>query len=363
MIIELLRSTVIESPWPIFFEDGTDLGGRLGLNQICITKCTNQPCKSSRSTLIGTRCQLGLTVYESRIEETIIRVFGVVGPQHRDMLPTHPDFKKACKGRSVTALEFAEWVAKIRALAAVIKANHDQRMAVALEPLHDAMRLAKDVALLAEQTLNENTPNGADKFISASPTQRSLVKTASLLVDTFDLLEIYLNPKAAGFGQRRSVEIYKLLDKLSKIASLARRQEQRVPVQIFGSTRRSYDVFESFKLIPLALIDNAQKYSRAGTVVKVEVTEVGSSLEVEITSEGALLSTEEQKNIFERGFRGAAAKAVHPSGMGLGLYIAQTVAHANGISITVSSISLQFQIAGISQGRNIFRFTLRGTTL
>jgi signal transduction histidine kinase len=71
-------------------------------------------------------------------------------------------------------------------------------------------------------------------------------------------------------------------------------------------------------------------------------------------------STDEQQQIFERRFRGKAAKAVHRSGIGLGLYIAQTVAHANGASITVTSAQLQFQRSGIPQCRNVFRFMLRG---
>jgi signal transduction histidine kinase len=360
MILELLRTQAIDTPWPIVFDDSSSVSGRLGLNDICRTKCVDRPCKSSRGSLIGTRCHLGLTVYESRVDNEVVRVFGVVGPQHRDALPTHVDFKKACKGRTVTAQDFAEWISKIRLLAESIKNRQDEKMAQALEPLHDVMRTAKDVALLAEQLLAESTPDVADKFSAASSTQRALVKTASLLVDTFDLLEIYLNPLAAGFGQRRSIEVYKLIDKLSKIASIARRQEQRALVHLIGSTRRSYDLFDSFKLIPLTLIDNAQKYSRQGTNVKVEVVEIGSSLVVTVISEGALLSADEQKRIFERGFRGFAARAVHPTGMGLGLYIAQTVARANGTHISVNSVPLQFQIARIAQGTNSFSFTLHG---
>lgn len=360
MIDLLLKSRGLDVPWPVLLPDGTEIEGRLGINTICKTKCPSRLCRSERSTLIGTKCPLGLTLYEGRLDNYFIRVFGVVGPQHRDDLPRHADFKQACKGRSVTAQDFASWVSRLKVISTSIMQAQDERMAEALEPLHDAMRLARDVGQLADQLLIESTPEGSpDRFNTASPTHRALIKTSSLLVDTFDLLEIYLNPDAAAFGQTRSVEIYKLLDKLTKIAGLARFHERRPPVRLVGNTRRSFDVYESFKLIPFVLIDNAQKYSRQGGSVSVQVTEFGASLEVSVNSEGAWLSPEEQQSIFERGYRGAAALKAHPAGMGLGLYIAKTVARAHGFQIKVTSTPEGFELGGIHQARNSFSFVIR----
>lgn len=360
MIFELLKSGAVRVLWPTRLPNGVELPGELGVNAICEKKCQSRQCAVERGTLIGTRCHMGLTVYEGRLGEARIQVFGVIGPQHRDALPMHSDFKQACKGRSVTAQNFSAWLSSLKTLEETIKVGQDQRLTEALEPMHDAMRLARDVAQLAEQELLEANPNALDHFAAASANQRALVKTASLLVDTFDLLEIYLNPQAAAFGQPRTVEIYKLLDKLSKIASLARRQEQRSVVRIQGNTRRAFDVYESFKLIPLTLIDNAQKYSRKGFQVVVEVDETQhQAVLISIVSEGALLTTNEQCQIFKRGFRGKAAIAMHPGGMGLGLYTAQTVAAAHGSTIHLRSAPLGYEIAGIPQGRNTFSFTVR----
>lgn len=359
MIVELLNSGAVRVPWPTRLPNGVELPGELGVNAVCDKKCQSRQCAAERGTLIGTRCHMGLTVYEGRVAEARFQVFGVVGPQHRYELPMHADFKQACKGRSVTAQDFSAWLSSLKTLEETIKAAQDQRLAEALEPLHDAMRLARDVEQLAEQQLLEANPHALDHFAAASENQRALVKTASLLVDTFDLLEIYLNPQAAAFGQRRTVEIYRLLDKLSKIAGLARRKEQRPVVRLHGNTRRAFDVYESFKLIPLTLIDNAQKYSRKGGQVVVQVDETPHGLHISIVSEGALLTTDEQAQIFKRGFRGKAAIAMHPSGMGLGLYIAQTVAAAHGSAISIVSLPLGYEIGGIPQGRNTFSFSVR----
>jgi signal transduction histidine kinase len=359
MIVDLLKSGAVKVPWPTRLPDGAQLDGQLGVNEVCRNKCQTQRCLADRGTLIGTRCHMGLTVYEGRVADARIQVFGVVGPQHREALPRHVEFKQACKGRSVTAQEFSSWLSALKTLEETVKGVQERQLAEALEPLHDAMRLARDVEQLAEQELLEANPNASDRFAAASANQRALVKTASLLVDTFDLLEIYLNPQAAAFGQPRAVEVYKLLDKLAKIAGLARRQEQRPAVWLQGNTRRVFDVYESFKLIPLTLIDNAQKYSRKGCNVVVQVDETPIGLQVAVISEGAQLSGDEQTKIFKRGFRGQAAITMHPSGMGLGLYVAQTVALAHGSAIKVTSAPLDFEIAGIPQARNTFSFSVK----
>lgn len=359
MIEELIKTGALNTPWPVRFSDGTTIGGRLGINSICEKKCVRQDCASDRATVIGTRCHLGLTVYESRFDNVRIQVYGVLGPQHRDFLPTHVDFKHAYKGRQVTAQEFSAWISNIKDVARVISDAHSRSLAEALHPLHDAMRLSRDVEQLAEKVLAETHPDTSDRFAAASENQRALLKTSSLLVDTFDLLEIYLNPKAATYGQPKSLEIYKLLDKLAKIAGLARRQEKRPFVKLIGKTRRAFDLYESFKLIPLALIDNAQKYSRSDVPVLIEIVEVEAGVQVAVTSEGALLHAEEQSIIFNRGVRGAVAQKVHPSGMGLGLHIAQTVALAHGSKIRVESIPLGFEISGNAQARNTFSFLVK----
>ncbi len=360
MIYLLLEAGGLNVPWPVLLPNGKIVPGTMGINQICENKCKSKSCFQSRGSLIGTRCEHGLTYYEGLIDNVLIKVIGVVGPAHREFLPKHKDYKLACKGRSVTAREFSDWMQKIKDNFSILQSAQKKIMAEALEPLHDAIRLARDVQQLAEKTLSENIPSDCtDAFGSATPTLKALLKTSVLLVDTFDLLEIYLNPKAASFGQPRTVEIYKLLDKLSKIAVLARQKEKKPNVQLVGNTRKAFDVFESFKLIPITLIDNAQKYSRQGGVVIITIDEGVSSLEISITSEGAWLSPDDLDSVFTRGFRGSAAQTIYPSGMGLGLYIAQTVADAHGFKIKASSVKLGYQLDGFQQAKNIFSFTIR----
>lgn len=358
-LTELFKLDGVNTPWPVRIGD-TTVEGRMGVNRVCQTKCTTKPCWSASSTMIGTVCHLGLTVYEAAIGPERVKVFGVVGPTFRSRIPSYRDYKESCKGRSVSPAEFQLWITSLRALSDHLSNERKQALAVALEPLHDAMRLARDVAQLAERAVNEGAgETAAERFDKASATQKSLVKSASLLVDTFDLLEVYLNPDAAKFGQLRSVEIYKLLDKLCKIASIARAAQTRPRVRLEGSTRRSVDVYESFKLIPFCLIDNAQKYSRQGSDVVVRVAEHPSSISVQVESDGPYIPESEEKAIFVRGHRGEAAIRAHPSGMGVGLYVCDIIARAHGTKIAVRSVKAGFQVGGVDQGKNFFSFELR----
>lgn len=358
-VAALLKLKLIDVPWSIRVNEDA-IAGRLGLNKICVSKCREKTCWSVASSIIGTCCPLGLTVYETSIGPTKIKVIGVVGPSFKDKVPKHGDYKEACKGRSVSPEEVQIWIGAVKEFLETQETQQKETLANALEPLHDAMRLARDVSQLAERTIGEQIgATHTERFDNASDAHKSLVKSANLLVDTFDLLEVYLNPEAAKFGQLRSVEIYKLLDKLCKIASNARASQSRPKVLLQGNTRRSYDLYETFKLIPFCLIDNAQKYSREGADVTVRISELPLAVLIEVESLGPLIPKAEHRKIFDRRFRSDAAIRAHPSGMGVGLYVSDIVARAHNAKIQVKSTSSGYQVGGLEQAVNTFSLELR----
>src|SRR5205823_5462301 len=87
----------------------------------------------------------------------------------------------------------------------------------------------------------------------------------------------------------------------------------------------------------LVLVDNAVKYAFANTEVFVTIEDRGTRTSVEVTSQGYIVPPEDATRIFDKEFRSEGAKRLASSGSGLGLYIAQTVAEANGFSIRYQS--------------------------
>ena len=84
------------------------------------------------------------------------------------------------------------------------------------------------------------------------------------------------------------------------------------------------------------ILDNAAKYSPAGSVIRVAAEEVGSTVSIAVVDQGAGLTEEERAQIFERFYR---SPRQHPTstGSGLGLWIARAFVLATGGSIEAMS--------------------------
>ena len=81
------------------------------------------------------------------------------------------------------------------------------------------------------------------------------------------------------------------------------------------------------------LVDNAVRYTPAGSTVGVEVTTTGEEATVTVTDHGPGIPTDEQDRVFERFWRGRP----DTPGTGLGLPIARQIAAAHGGSLTLRS--------------------------
>ncbi len=100
------------------------------------------------------------------------------------------------------------------------------------------------------------------------------------------------------------------------------------------------DAHQMFRILS-NLMANALAYSPPGSLVVISTgrqTAAGAAwVTLSVRDEGAGIETGEQTRIFDRFFRGTAARAGQISGAGLGLAIGQEMAHAHGGRITVTS--------------------------
>lgn len=84
------------------------------------------------------------------------------------------------------------------------------------------------------------------------------------------------------------------------------------------------------------LLSNAVQHGSAGGRVSVSVRNAGESVVIEVTNPGQEIPHEELAHVFEPLFRGSGHRRAAGS-LGLGLYIARTIAVAHGGDIGVSS--------------------------
>jgi len=192
-----------------------------------------------------------------------------------------------------------------------------------------------------------------ENFALASRDLRSLYKASTMLIDTFDHLNIYYNPSSADFGKKRSVDLYKLVDKIRLILSEAEAASQNKKIIIDGALHCNLDVYESFKIIPFCFLQNAIKYSFDNEII-IRFNSSSREVDVSVESVGPEIDEEERARIFEKGYRGKWSRQVHHEGLGVGLYIAKIVADAHDINIKVKSTSRGYQRDGIPMATNVF---------
>ncbi|MBC7387477.1 MAG: CHASE2 domain-containing protein [Cryobacterium sp.] len=77
------------------------------------------------------------------------------------------------------------------------------------------------------------------------------------------------------------------------------------------------------------IIDNAIKYSPAGSEILIQTVDLGDTVEISVKDEGIGLSPEELKNLFTRFYRAQNDQTTKTAGSGLGLYLTKFFVEAH----------------------------------
>jgi heavy metal sensor kinase len=134
---------------------------------------------------------------------------------------------------------------------------------------------------------------------------------------------------------RQTVDLHELASEVAdSLATLAR--EDSVNVTVTGDAVDASVDPEYLRVLVVNLVENAIKYSGAGSAVTVEtcLTDDGVSLSVSDTGPG--IAPDALPLIFERFYRADEARA-SSGGSGLGLAISRRIAEAHGGTISASS--------------------------
>jgi two-component system OmpR family sensor kinase len=135
--------------------------------------------------------------------------------------------------------------------------------------------------------------------------------------------------------KRQRVELDRVvLDVLRETRLLAHGQRvdvvDLVPILVEGDADR-------LKQLVLILVDNALKYTPPDGQVSLCLRRDGTSAEVTVADSGVGISVYDLPHLFERFYRADPARALDPSGTGLGLPIARWIAHQHGGEVVLTS--------------------------
>ncbi len=133
------------------------------------------------------------------------------------------------------------------------------------------------------------------------------------------------------------VDVAELLRSVQSVHS-GRAEQAGVELSVVGATEAVVTAdLARLRQVVGNLVENAIRYSDAGTTVELAGLVDGSDVVIEVRDEGIGIDPEQQRRIFERFHRVDASRTRATGGVGLGLSIAQRFAEAMGGSITVVS--------------------------
>jgi signal transduction histidine kinase len=89
------------------------------------------------------------------------------------------------------------------------------------------------------------------------------------------------------------------------------------------------------------LVDNAVRYAPVGSAVRVNLFKVAEGFAVSVSDRGPGVPAQIQERIFQRFYRGEAARARGDGGAGLGLSLARWIAHVHGGDVTLECSSAE----------------------
>ena len=147
------------------------------------------------------------------------------------------------------------------------------------------------------------------------------------------MVDDYLSPErmAALGSQRRenTVGPRLLLEELVAQARVAGRPVTLTAGELPAALRGEPS---GLRLALKVLLDNALRYTPAGTKLHVTGQRVDGGIELALRDEGAGVPEGDVDRIFDKGYRGANAEGI--AGSGLGLYMARSVVEVHGGSLT-----------------------------
>lgn len=195
--------------------------------------------------------------------------------------------------------------------------------------VHDLRRLSSSIyhaASAAKTALEKNTkPEVFNRL-------ENIIATQSMLKIRTDVLDYAGN--TSQIHDKEPIPVYRRIDKVVRCFT-SQASAKGVTLQLIGENHSKTMGPNVFEIIPYVLIDNAIKYAPRNSEIRIAFLELDTSIEIHFVSLGPSISKGEFSRVFEKGYRGSAAKERFSSGSGIGLYLAKKLVEEFNGSISV----------------------------
>lgn len=198
---------------------------------------------------------------------------------------------------------------------------------------HD-LRNPINAAVLSARLLSASTSLSERDRAALTRIESSTARVAVMIRQLNDFTRVRLGGAVA--YTRRPTDVARLCEGLVQEIEAAH-PGRRIILQRSGDTTANLDGDRTAQLVA-NLLGNALQHGSPTGKIEIRVTGGADDVVLAVHNEGPPISPEELQDIFEPLHRGPNKRSQNPEGsLGLGLYIARTIALAHGGSIHVSS--------------------------
>jgi K+-sensing histidine kinase KdpD len=318
--------------------------------------CKRECYKWSDEKTVGT-CAKGYNLLKLNLGLFELTIIGLTIQGHQTNIPRK--LKKERNQNSISIVEINQWFSNKKSLLKEIDSYKDRMIEEHFSLFHDIIptislifrNLESVVTKYPGQTFDEKVEN-ADNDI------RRLYDSIRLLDNRLKLMPLIVNPESAKFGQLQHVSPYKIFDKVRRIFKEVAASKNIVVKLKSNGNISPIPLYDSFITIPFIFIENAIKYSVGGHDISIYLSEDKDGIFISITSYGPIVTNDDKRKIFEKGFKDENAKKFSGKGSGIGLYFANIVAQAHNFEILYDSSDHFTDKSGIIFGKNIFSLSI-----
>ena len=158
------------------------------------------------------------------------------------------------------------------------------------------------------------------------------------LVEELDVLTLNAQPQDIADEEVEDVFLDQLLiESMSEFQLQIEQEERDVYIQVKPESAKIKSYYDKLSRILVNLLNNAFKYSEPGTRIEVLAQLTEEELIISVKDEGQGILPEDLEKIFNRLYRVETSRNMKTGGHGLGLAIAQELAHQLGGKITAES--------------------------
>ena len=257
------------------------------------------------------KVEFGYWIYTHKSSELgLVRFIGISPsdePKAKDLRAHHPFTKR----------DFERYIHEIEQDA--IQNRERIRDEISLL-IHDLRRFSNSIyqnAVATKKAIYDGDSEEAATKIGNTIAAQAML---SIRTDILDFTEI-----SNTILEEEKVPVYRKFDKVVRSFEPGCNLKN-IDIYISGSSHSLTLGPDCVEIIAYILVDNALKYSPSNHRISVEVKEEEKDIRVRITSLGPIVSESEITEIFEKGFRGKAARALETNGTGYGLFLARSLA-------------------------------------